>query len=34
MDLRRSAARAYWRVSRWRLVTERPPRDGAGILIG
>jgi 1-acyl-sn-glycerol-3-phosphate acyltransferase len=34
VDLRRAAARAYWRISRWRLVTERPPRDGAGILIG
>lgn len=34
MDLRRAAARTFWRISRWHLVTERPPHDGAGILIG
>lgn len=31
---RRLAARAFWRVSRWRLVTSRVPADGAGVLIG
>ncbi|MDC7123430.1 1-acyl-sn-glycerol-3-phosphate acyltransferase [Cellulomonas fimi] len=34
MSVRRSLARAYWRVSRWTLRTERVPADGAGILIG
>jgi len=34
MSLRRTAARVFWRVSRWNLVTERVPRDQAGILIG
>jgi len=34
MSLRRTVARAYWRVSRWTLVTERVPQDGSGILIG
>ncbi|MBD8058137.1 1-acyl-sn-glycerol-3-phosphate acyltransferase [Cellulomonas sp. JH27-2] len=34
MSLRRTAARAFWRFSRWKLVTERVPRDQAGILIG
>lgn len=34
MSLRRAAARTYWRLSRWSLVTERVPRDGAGILVG
>ena len=34
MTLRRTLARAYWRVSRWTLRTERLPADGAGLLIG
>lgn len=34
MSVRRAVARAFWRVSRWTLRTERVPRDGAGILIG
>ncbi|UZN03186.1 1-acyl-sn-glycerol-3-phosphate acyltransferase [Cellulomonas sp. S1-8] len=34
MSVRRAAAGAFWRVSRWTLRTERVPRDGAGILIG
>ena len=34
MRVRRALARAFWRVSRWTLRTERVPRDGAGILIG
>lgn len=34
MSVRRAVARAYWRVSRWRLVTERLPRDGVGVLLG
>jgi len=34
MSLRRAVSRVFWRCSRWRLVTTRPPRDGAGILIG
>lgn len=34
MRLRRALAAVFWRVSRWRLRTERLPRDGAGILIG
>lgn len=34
MSVRRSLARAYWRVSRWTLRTERVPVDGAGLLIG
>ncbi|MBO3089293.1 1-acyl-sn-glycerol-3-phosphate acyltransferase [Cellulomonas dongxiuzhuiae] len=34
MSLRRTAARAFWRVSRWTLRTERVPRDGTGIIIG
>jgi 1-acyl-sn-glycerol-3-phosphate acyltransferase len=34
MSLRRTVARAYWRLSRWTLVTERVPRDRPGILIG
>jgi len=32
--LRRSAARGFWLVSRWRLVTERVPVEGTGVLIG
>lgn len=32
--LRRQIARAYWRLSRWTLVSEPISRDGAGILIG
>ncbi|ADG76331.1 phospholipid/glycerol acyltransferase [Cellulomonas flavigena DSM 20109] len=34
MSVRRAVARAFWRVSRWELRTERVPRGGAGILIG
>ena len=34
MSLRRTLARAYWRLSRWTLQTERVPVDGAGLLIG
>lgn len=34
MSLRRTVARAYWRLSRWTLVTERVPRDRPGVLIG
>lgn len=34
MTVRRLLARAFWRVSRWTLRTERVPRDGAGVLIG
>ncbi|MEZ0446269.1 1-acyl-sn-glycerol-3-phosphate acyltransferase [Cellulomonas sp. ICMP 17802] len=34
MSLRRTLARAYWRLSRWNLQTERVPADGAGLLIG
>lgn len=34
MTVRRALARAFWRVSRWTLRTERVPRDGAGVLIG
>ncbi len=34
MSVRRTVARAFWKVSRWRLITERRPRDGAGIVIG
>ncbi|UJP40903.1 1-acyl-sn-glycerol-3-phosphate acyltransferase [Cellulomonas palmilytica] len=34
MRARRALARLYWSLSRWRLSTERLPRDGAGILIG
>lgn len=34
MSVRRAAALAFWRLSRWTLRTERVPRDGAGILIG
>lgn len=34
MSVRRTVARAFWRVSRWTLRTERVPRDGAGILVG
>ena len=34
MNLRRTLARAYWRLSRWTLRTERVPVDGAGLLIG
>ncbi|MFC8190089.1 1-acyl-sn-glycerol-3-phosphate acyltransferase [Cellulomonas sp. NPDC057328] len=32
--VRAAVARAFWRVSRWELRTERLPRDGAGVLIG
>lgn len=32
--VRRVAARTFWLVSRWRLVTERVPVDGTGVLIG
>jgi len=31
---RRTVARAYWRVSRWTLRTERVPQDGSGIILG
>jgi len=31
---RQLLARGYWRVSRWTLRTQAPPRDGMGILIG
>jgi len=34
VSVRRTVARAFWRVSRWTLRTERVPRDGAGILVG
>ncbi|GEL95249.1 1-acyl-sn-glycerol-3-phosphate acyltransferase [Cellulomonas composti] len=34
MGVRRTTALAYWRVSRWKLVTERVPRDGVGIILG
>lgn len=34
MSLRRTVARAYWRLSRWTLVTERVSRDEPRILIG
>ena len=34
VTLRRTLARAYWRLSRWNLQTERVPADGAGLLIG
>ncbi|MDM7855357.1 1-acyl-sn-glycerol-3-phosphate acyltransferase [Cellulomonas alba] len=34
MTAGRAIARTFWRLSRWRLVSTRPPRDGAGILIG
>jgi len=34
MSLRRTVARAYWRLSRWNLVTERVSRDEPRILIG
>ncbi|WP_029288657.1 1-acyl-sn-glycerol-3-phosphate acyltransferase [Cellulomonas sp. HZM] len=34
MSIRSAVARGYWRLSRWRLETERVPSDGAGILIG
>ncbi|MDM7830037.1 1-acyl-sn-glycerol-3-phosphate acyltransferase [Cellulomonas edaphi] len=34
MSLRRTLARAYWRVSRWNLVTERVPTDRPGIFVG
>ena len=34
MSARAAVARAYWRVSRWTLKTERVPRDGAGVILG
>jgi 1-acyl-sn-glycerol-3-phosphate acyltransferase len=34
VTLKRTLARAYWRVSRWTLVTEPLPTDGAGIVLG
>ena len=34
MTARRAVARAYWRVSRWTLRTERVPQDGSGIILG
>jgi len=34
VSARRAVARAYWRVSRWTLRTERVPRDGAGVILG
>ncbi len=32
--VRRAAARGFWGVSRWRLVTARVPVDGTGVLVG
>ena len=34
MTLRRTLARAYWRLSRWTLRTERVPVDGTGVILG
>ena len=34
MRARRAVARAFWRVSRWTLRTERLATDGRGILLG
>ena len=32
--LRRTLARAYWRLSRWTLKTERVPLDSSGLILG
>ncbi len=34
MRVRRFVARAFLRVSGWRLVTQRIPRDGRGVIVG